>query len=75
MAEKIIKSIPSTENGPDLHYKTLNGEEYLISQCVVRQRFTAWKKVGDGFVKLYTDSSPITLCERLEEESKKKRKK
>lgn len=55
---KIVKSIPSSENGSAVVCKTRAGQEYIISQNIERCRFTLWKVVEGGYVKIDTADSP-----------------
>ena len=62
---KIVKKIPSTENGPGVHCTTLSGDIYIISQCVEKCRFTLWHKVEGGFVQIATAKSPLDLDDMI----------
>ena len=58
---KIVKKIPSTENGPGVHCTTSSGQIYIISQCLEKGRFTLWHKVEDGFAQIAIAKSPLDL--------------
>ena len=60
---KIVKSIPSSENGSATTYLTRSGQEYLISQNVERCRFTLWKVVEGGYEKMGISDSPLDFEE------------
>lgn len=60
---KIVKNIPTSECGVDVKCKTISGQEYLISQCPEKQRFTLWKKCDEGFEKISTSKSPLDFDE------------
>lgn len=57
-ALKIVKNIPSTENGA----QTLCYDgKYLITQCigVEKDRFTLWKVHENGYEKISVSDSPL----------------
>lgn len=58
---KIAKSIPISENGPGVLCITKSGQRYQISQNVEKMRFTLWKIVGGGFIKVKIANSPTEL--------------
>lgn len=58
---KIVKKIPASENGPGVHCTTTSGQEYFITQCLERMRFTLWHKVDGGFTQIATAKSPLDL--------------
>lgn len=62
---KIVKSIPSSENGSSVACKTRSGKEYLISQNVERCRFTLWEVVKGGYVKIDVADSPRKFDELI----------
>lgn len=62
---KIVKKIPSTENGPGVHCTTSSGDVYIISQCREKGRFTLWHKVDGGFEQLETAKSPLDLDDKI----------
>lgn len=57
--EKIVKKIPTSDNGPGVSCTTKSGQHYQISQNVEKVKFTLWKIVEGGFVKLATANSPL----------------
>ena len=59
--EKIVKSIPASENGAGVLCMTKSGQKYQISQNVEKIRFTLWKVVDKGFVKIKIANSPVDL--------------
>lgn len=59
--EKIVKKIPTSDNGPGVSCTTKGGKHYQISQNVEKLKFTLWKVVEGGFVKIATASSPLDL--------------
>lgn len=62
------KTLPKTEDGHGVLYRTPNAE-YIISQNTVKQQFTLWKIVEDGYEKISTANSPTKLYEKLEKSS------
>lgn len=59
--EKVVKKIPTTENGPGVHCKTKSGQLFQISWNKEKIRFTLWRIVDGGFIKLATANSPLDL--------------
>ena len=59
--EKIVKSIPASDNGAGVLCVTNSGQKYQISQNVERKRFTLWQVVNKGFIKIKTANSPVDL--------------
>lgn len=62
-AEKVVKKIPTSDNGPCVLCTTKDGKRYQISQNVEKMKFTLWKVEEGGFVKIATASSPLDLDE------------
>ena len=62
---KIVKKIPSTENGPGVHCTTSSGQICIISQCLEKGRFTLWRKVEDGFAQIAIAKSPLDLDDKI----------
>lgn len=60
-AEKIVKSIPASDNGAGVLCVTNSGQKYQISQNVERKKFTLWQVVNKGFIKIKTANSPVDL--------------
>lgn len=59
--EKIVRNIPSSDNGAGVLCTTKSGQKYQISQNVEKKKFTLWKVVDNGFVKLKVANSPVEL--------------
>ena len=59
--EKIVKSIPASDNGAGVLCVTNSGQKYQISQNVERKKFTLWQVVNKGFIKIKTSNSPVDL--------------
>jgi len=59
--EKIVKSIPASDNGAGVLCVTNSGQKYQISQNVERKKFTLWHVVNKGFIKIKTANSPVDL--------------
>ena len=64
-SSKIVKSIPSSENGKTVTNTTVLGEQYLITHCLDKQRFTLWKVLSEGYEKIGTDTTPIDLYDKI----------
>ena len=60
-AEKIVKSIPASDNGAGVLCTTKSGQKFQISQNVEKMKFTLWKVVDKGFVKVRIANSPVDL--------------
>ena len=54
-SSKIVKTIPSSE---ELKVNCINGE-YLITQNPLKEQFTLWKYLEDGFERVKTSDSPL----------------
>ena len=63
--EKIVRSIPASDNGVGVLCKTKSGQQYQISQNIEKRKFTLWKVVNKGFVKVKTASSPVDLYDSV----------
>ena len=59
--EKIVKSIPVSDNGAGVLCVTNSGQKYQIGQNVEKMKFTLWKVVDKGFVKVRIANSPVDL--------------
>ena len=59
--EKIVKSIPASDNGAGVLCVTNSGQKYQISQNVEGKKFTLWQVVNKGFIKIKTANSPVDL--------------
>lgn len=64
---KIVKTIPTTENGTTVTNTTVSGEKYLITHCVGtdKQRFTLWKILSEGYEKITTAATPFELYDKI----------
>lgn len=62
---KIVKKLPATENGPGVLCKTKSGQEYTVSWCLEKMRFTLWRKVDGGYQQLGTAKSPLDLYPQI----------
>lgn len=59
--EKVVRSIPTSDTGAGVLCITKSGQKYQISQNVEKMKFTLWKVMNKGFVKIKTASSPVDL--------------
>lgn len=55
----IVKSIPSSETGARTGCKTKSGKEYLITNNPIKEKFTLWLVVPDGYEKLSVADNPL----------------
>ena len=56
---KIVKAIPSSETGTGVDCSTNSGDKYLITQNPLKEQFTLWKRLEDGFEKIKTSDNPL----------------
>lgn len=56
---KIVKTIPSSETGAGVDCLTSSGEKYIITQNPLKEQFTLWKCLEDGFEKIKTSDNPL----------------
>ena len=52
---KIVKTIPNSETGK---VDCLEGK-YLITENHLKEQFTLWKRLDDGFEKIKTSNNPL----------------
>lgn len=62
-ASKIVKSIPSTETGSGTLCRTESGQEYLITHNPIKEQFTLWKVLKDGYERISSAMSPLIFEE------------
>lgn len=55
-SSKITKTIPASETGS--RTVCLNGK-YLITQNPLKEQFTLWKRVDDGFERIKASDNPL----------------
>jgi len=55
-SSKIVKSIPASETGSRV--SCLNGK-YVITQNPLKEQFTLWESVKDGFERIKTSDNPL----------------
>lgn len=58
---KIIKAIPNSEIEKETCFTKPNrlGDKYLITECQLKEQFTLWKCLEDGFERVKTSDSPL----------------
>lgn len=61
MTEKVVRKIPASENGSGVSCTTRSGQKYQISQSLEKMKFTLWKVVENGFIKIKSANSPLEL--------------
>ena len=59
--EKVVISIPASDTCACVLCITKSGQKYQISQNVEKMKFTLWKVVDKGFVKVRIANSPVDL--------------
>lgn len=64
-ATKILKKLPSTENGRQVQCATKSGKEYLVTHCLEKHRFALWRKRENGFEQIGTAKSPMDLYDKI----------
>ncbi len=64
-SKKIVKKIPSSENGPRVFCTTTSGREYFVTQCRERMRFTLWHKSEYGYEQIVAAKSPLDLYDKI----------
>lgn len=64
-SEKVVKNIPTSDNGAGVLCVTNSGQKYQISQNVERKKFTLWQVVNKGFIKIKTANSPVDLYDSV----------
>lgn len=64
-SKRVVKKFPSSENGPGVHCTTTTGQEYFITQCLEKMRFTLWHKIEDGYEQIATAESPLSLDDKV----------
>ena len=55
---KIVKSIPNSET-QKVDCSTKSGDKYIITQNSLKEQFTLWKCLEDGFEKIKTSNNPL----------------
>lgn len=61
-SSKIVKAIPTSETGSRTTCFTKpdgSGDKYLITECPLKEQFTLWKCIEDGFEKIKTSDNPL----------------
>ena len=58
---KAVRKLPASENGHGIHYKARNGREYCVSHCIEKERFTLWRIVPNGYIKMTSGDYPQDL--------------
>lgn len=65
---KIVKSIPSSETGSSTICFTRpnsSGDKYIITQNPLKDQFTLWKCVEEGYEKITTSVSPLAFDSKI----------
>ena len=65
---KIVNSIPNSETGKGVVCYTKpneSGDKYIVSQNPLKEQFTLWKCIEDGFEKIATANSPLDLYNKI----------
>lgn len=61
VSSKVIKTIPSSETGSITTCFTKpdkSGDKYLITQNPLKEQFTLWKCIEDGFERIKVSNDP-----------------
>ena len=56
-SSKIVKIIPNSE---DIKVECLNGR-FLVTHNSLKEQFTLWERLEDGFERVKTSDSPLTF--------------
>lgn len=72
---KPVKNIPKTESSVPVLCTTNSGDQYLITECPERSRFTLWHIIENGYLKLKTSSNPLEFDDIIPYNDKKTKKK
>ena len=67
-SSKTVKTIPSSETGQGVICYTKpnkSGDKYLITQNPLKNQFTLWKCVDDGFEKITTSDNPRNFDDKI----------
>ena len=56
---KIVKAIPNSETGTGVDCLTSSGDRYIISQNPLKEHFTLWKCLDNGFEKIKVSNNPL----------------
>ena len=65
---KTLKTIPSSETGKRATCYTKpnkSGDKYLVTHNPLKEQFTLWKCIEDGFEKITTSDNPRTFDEKI----------
>jgi hypothetical protein len=64
-ASKTVKSIPNNEDMKMTCFTKPNesGEKFIITQNPLKEQFTLWKCLEDGFERIKTSSYPLGFDE------------
>lgn len=60
-SSKIVKSIPNSEIEKAICFTKTNntGDKYLITENPLKEQFTLWKCIEEGFERVKTSDSPL----------------
>lgn len=66
-ASKVVKTIPNSEIEKVACFTRQNGsgDKYLITECPLKQQFTLWKCVEDGFERIKTSDGPLGFYDAI----------
>lgn len=62
---RVVKKFPTSENGPSVHCITESKQEYFITQCLEKMRFTLWRKIECGYEQIAMAKSPVDLEDKI----------
>ena len=65
---KILKAIPNSETGQRVICYTKpnkSGDKYIITQNPLKNQFTLWKHIDDGFERITTSDNPRNFDEKI----------
>ena len=66
-ASKVVKAIPNSEIEKMVCFtrQDSSGDKYLITECPLKQQFTLWKCVEDGFERIKTSDNPRSFDDAI----------
>ncbi len=62
----LVKSIPAADTGAGVTCVSATGENFRISQNLVKMEFTLWKVHPNGYEKIATANTPLKLYDRID---------
>lgn len=67
-SSKFVKAIPTSETGSRITCFTKpdsSGDKYLITENPLKEQYTLWKCVEDGFERIKTSDNPLDFDDAI----------